>query len=103
MRKGTGPKLGPLPLAKASPPPSRPEGLSFHSPSCTPRTHSGPLFVQQNLQSSFSAPAVTLRHEIAVAFTVSGLEPSPHHGSGPAVWGGTGERKEKGGEPGREG
>lgn len=85
VRKEWAQSWTPLPLAP--PPPPGPRGPSFQAPTCA-LSSLGASIAQQRLCSSFSAPGLPLKHQIAVPFTESGQEPRPP----PQSWGGTGDK-----------
>lgn len=77
MRRGTGPELNPIPLPGGLSSIPGPSISPFPTQPVLPELTQGPQFLQQNLQSTFSAPALTLRHQTAVSFIVSGLRAQP--------------------------
>lgn len=77
MRRGPGPELNPIPLPGGLSSIPGPSISPFPTQPALPELTQGPQFVQQDLQSTFFAPALTLRHQIAVSFTVSGLGAQP--------------------------
>lgn len=79
MRRGAGPELGSLARGLSSIP--GPIVSPFPTQPVLPELTQGLQLVRQNLQSTFSAPALTLRHQTAVSFTVSG------HGAQPPISG----------------
>ena len=86
-----GPEVGPHPFAKPGLS-STPRGSPFPT-HLLPELTGGPQLVQHNVQGTFSAPALTLRHQMAVPFTVRPESPAPPRCPHPAVSEGLGREK----------